>query len=201
YPEFLPGGKAVLFSIKGLFNPDYGQIALLSLATGERRVILEGGTNPRYAASGHIVFARAGAILAAPFDLSRLAVTGPAITLIEGIRIEEWGAAQFAFSTEGTLVYVNGGPAWIGKLTSVDYQGISKPFPAAAQAYGPVSLSPDGKRLAVTVVGATSDVWVYELTRGTFTRLTVEGSNYRPVWTPDGKRILYQRSSSPHQFQ
>jgi len=201
YPEFLPGGKAVLFSIKGFHNPDYGQIAVLSLATGERRVILEGGTNPRYATSGHIVFARAGAILAAPFDLSRLEVTGSAVTLIEGIRIEEWGAAQFALSPEGTLVYVSGGPAWIGNFSWVDLQGISKPLAAPAQAYGPVSLSPDGQRLAVTVVGATSDVWVYELTRGTFTRLTVEGSNYRPVWTPDGRRIVYQRSSGPNQFQ
>jgi len=200
YPEFLPGGKAVLFSIK-VQNPDYGQIAVLSLGTGERRVILEGGTNPRYSASGHMVFARAGAILAAPFDLSRLQVTGPAVTLIEGIRIEEWGAAQFALSTEGTLVYVTGGPAWIGKLTWVDHQGISKPLAAPAQAYGPLSLSPDGLRLAATVVGATSDVWVYELTRGTFTRLTVEGSNYRPVWTPDGKRIVYQRSIGPNKFQ
>jgi len=201
YPEFLPGNKAVLFSVKGFHNPDYGQIAVLSLATGERRVVLEGGTNPRYAASGHIVFARAGAILAAPFDLSRLEVTGPAITLIEGVRIEEWGAAQFALSTEGTLVYVSGGPAWIGKLTSVDHQGNSKPFAVAAQAYGPISLSPDGQRLAVTVVGKTSDVWVYELTRGTFTRLTTEGWNYRPVWTADGKRIIYQRSNAPNQFQ
>jgi serine/threonine-protein kinase len=200
YPEFLPGGKEVLFSIKGFHNPDYGHIAVLSLATGERRVVLEGGTNPRYASSGHIVFARAGALLAAPFDLSRLQVTGAAVTVIEGIRIEEWGAAQFALSPEGTLVYVSGGPAWIGKLTSVDRQGTSKPFPAAAQAYGPVSLSPDGQRLAVTVVGATSDVWVYELTRGTFTRLTVEGSNYRPLWTPDGRRIIYQRTAGPNQF-
>ena len=200
YPEFLPGGKAVLFTIKGFHNPDYGHIAVLSLATGERRVVLEGGTNPRYASSGHLVFARAGAILAAPFDLPRLEVTGPAVTLIEGIRIEEWGAAQFALSPEGTLVYVSGGPAWIGKLTWVDQQGVSKPLAAPAQAYGPISLSPDGQRLAVTVVGATSDVWVYELTRGTFTRLTVEGSNYRPVWTPDGRRIIYQRTAGPNEF-
>jgi serine/threonine-protein kinase len=202
YPEFLPGGKALLFSAKGSHNnPDYGHISVLSLATGKRRVVLEGGTNPRYAPSGHIVFARAGAILAAPFDLSRLEVAGPAVTLIEGIRIEEWGAAQFAFSTEGTLVYVSGGPAWIGKLTWVDHQGMSKALAAPPQAYGPISLSPDGQRLAVTVVGATSDVWVYELTRGTFTRLTVEGSNYRPVWTPDGRRIVYQRSIGPNKFQ
>jgi serine/threonine protein kinase len=201
YPEFLPGGKAVLFSIKGFHNPDYGQVALLALAPGERGVILEGGTNPRYAASGHIVFARAGAILAAPFDLSRLEVTGPAVTLVEGIRIEEWGAAQFALSPEGTLVYVSGGPAWMGKLTWVDHQGVSKPLAAAAQAYGPVTLSPDGQRLAVTIVGARSDVWVYELMRGTFTRLTMERSNYRPVWTPDGRRILYLRINSANQSQ
>lgn len=201
YPEFLPDGKSVLCSIKTPYNPDYGEIAVLSLSTGERRVIYKGGANPRYAASGHIVFARAGAILAAPFDLSRLEVTGPPVTLIEGIRIEEWGAAQFALSKEGTLVYVNGGPAWIGKLTLVDKQGISKPFPAPAKAYGPVSVSPDGQRLAVTVTEATSDVWVYELARGTFNRLTVEGSNYRPVWNPDGKRIAYYRTTGPNQFQ
>jgi serine/threonine protein kinase/Tol biopolymer transport system component len=201
YPQFLPGGKAVLYSINTQYNPDYGQIVVLSLATGERRIVLEGGTNPRYSASGHVVFARAGAILAAPFDLSRLEVTGPAVTLIEGLRIEEWGAAQFALSADGTLVYVSGGPAWIGKLTWVDHQGISKPLAAPAQAYGPVSLSPDGQRLAVPIAGSTSDVWVYELSRGTFTRLTVEGSNYRPLWTPDGRRVVYYRISGPNQFQ
>jgi serine/threonine protein kinase len=201
FPQFLPGDKAVLYSTNNQYSPDYGKIVALTLATGEGRVVLEGGTNPRYAASGHLVFARAGAILAAPFDVSRLEVTGPAVTLIEGIRIEEWGAAQFALSSEGTLVYVNGGPAWIGKLTWVDQQGISKPLAAPAQAYGPVSISPDGQRLAVAVAGSTSDLWVYDLTRGTFNRLTVEGSNYRPLWTPDGKRIVYYRVNGPNQFQ
>jgi serine/threonine-protein kinase len=201
FPQFLPGDKAVLYSTNNQYSPDYGKIVLFTLATGEGRVVLEGGTNPRYSASGHLVFARAGAILAAPFDVSRLEVTGPAVTLIEGIRIEEWGAAQFALSSEGTLVYVNGGPAWIGRLTWVDHQGISKPLAAPAQAYGPVSLSPDGRRLAVAVAGSTSDLWVYDLARGTFNRLTVEGSNFRPLWTPDGKRIVYYRVNGPNQFQ
>jgi eukaryotic-like serine/threonine-protein kinase len=201
YPEFLPGGKAVMFSVKTPYNPDYGEIAVLSLETGERHVVIKGGTNARYATSGHIVFARAGAILAAPFDLTRMEVTGPAVTLIEGIRIEEWGAAQFALSQEGTLVYVKGGPAWIGKLSIVDRQGNSKQLDVPAQAYGPISLSPDGQRVAVTITGATSDVWVYELNRGTLNRLTVEGSNYRPIWTPDGKRIIYFHNSGSNVFQ
>ncbi len=201
YPQFLPGGKELLYSINVQYNPDYGQTVLYTLATGERRVILEGGTNPRYAASGHIVFARAGAIQAVPFDLSRLEVTGPPTMLIEGIRIEEWGAAQFALSTEGTLVYATGGPAWIGKLTSVDSQGVSKPLSLPAQAYGPVSLSPDGQRLAVQVTGATSDVWVYDFVRGSLSRVTTEGSNLRPLWTPDGKRLIYSRRSGPNRFE
>ena len=197
YPELLPGGKAVLVSSRTSINPDYYDIAVLSLATGEWRVLLKGGTNPRYAASGHIVFSRAGTILAAPFDLSRLEVTGPSVTLVEGIRIEEWGAAQFALSPGGTLVYVSGAPAWIGRLTWVDQQGTSKPLAAPAQAYGPLRISPDGQRLAVLVAGATSDVWVYEFARGTFTRLTMEGDNGGPRWTPDGRRVVYFRSKGP----
>ena len=201
YPEILPGGKAVLFSVKTPYNPDYGEIAVLSLESGKRQVVLAGGTNPRYSPSGHILFARSGAILAAPFDLERLQVTGPAVTLIEGVRIEEWGAAQFALSQEGTLIYMKGGPAWIGKLTVVDQQGNSKPLDAPPQAYGPVRLSPDGQRVAVPVTVATSDVWIYELGRGTFTRLTTDGSNYRPIWTSDGKRIIYFRIDGPNQYQ
>jgi Tol biopolymer transport system component len=201
YPEFLPGGKAVLFSTRDATSPDKGDIGVLSLATGERRVLIKGGTNPRYAASGHIVFAGAGEILAAPFDLARLETTGPTVSLVEGIRIEEWGAAQFALSREGTLVYVSGGPAWIGTLTWVDQQGRSTPLVAPAQAYGGIHLSPDGKRLAVSVWGATTDVWVYEFARGAFSRLTVEGSISTARWTPDGKRIVYSRSTGPNQFE
>jgi eukaryotic-like serine/threonine-protein kinase len=200
-PQFLPGGKEVLYSINIPYNPDYGQIVVLSLETGQRRIVLDGGTNPRYAASGHIVYARAGAIQAVPFDLTRLEVTGPAMTLIQGIRIEEWGAAQFALSSEGTLVYVSGGPAHIGKLTWVDLHGTSKPFEAPAKAFGPISLSADGQRLAVQVAAATSDIWVYELVRGTFTRLTVDGSNLRPLWEPDGRRLVYARVKGPEQFE
>ncbi len=117
------------------------------------------------------------------------------------MRIEEWGAAQFALSPEGTLVYASGGSAWIGNLTWVDHQGNSKPLAAPAQAYGPLTLSPDGQRVALTVAGSTSDVYVYDLTRNAFNRLTTEGWNYRPVWMPDGKRIIYQRGIGPNQSQ
>jgi serine/threonine-protein kinase len=202
YPEFLPDGKTVVSSSAGGgSSPDSYDIVALSLETGEWRVLLKGGTNPRYVATGHLVFARAGTILAAPFDVSRLEVTGPAVTLVEGVRIEEWGAAQFAVSPEGTLVYLTGAPAWIGKLTWVDQHGISKPLAAPAQAYGSLRLSPDGQRLAATVFGVPDDVWVYEFARQNFTRLTTEGVSRTPRWTPDGKRIVHTRRLDPNQYQ
>jgi len=202
YPEFLPGGKAVLFSLsRAVVNPDSYHIGVVSLGTGKWHLLLEGCTNPRYAASGHIVFARGSGLLAAPFDLSRLEVTGPAVSLIEGVRVEEWGAAQYALSPDGTLIYASGGPAYIGKLTWVDRRGVSSPLAAPAQSYGSVHLSPDGQRLAVLVRGATTDVWVYEFARGTFTRLTVEEDNDSPRWTHDGKRVAYLHTKGPGQYE
>jgi eukaryotic-like serine/threonine-protein kinase len=202
YPQFLPGGKAVLFSIwPDVGDPDHFRIGVLSLVTGKWSVLLEGGTTPRYASSGHLVFAHAGGILAVPFDLSRLEITGPAITLVEGVRIEEWGAAQFALSQEGTLVYASGASAYVGKLTWVDRQGTSKPLTASPQPYGSIHLSPDGQRLAVLVMGAANDIYIYEFARATFTRLTMEGYNDVPRWTPDGKRVSYFRRNDPKQYE
>jgi serine/threonine-protein kinase len=202
YPEFLPGAKSVLFCLsQPVIHNDSFRIGVFSLETGKWHLLREGGTNPRYAASGHIVFNRAGRLLAVPFDLSRLEVTGPAVTLIEGIRAEGWVGAQFALSPDGTLVYASGSPTYISKLTWVDRRGVSNPLDAPGQSYGQAHLSPDGQRLAVAVRGITTDIWVYEFARETFSRLTVDDDHDTPQWTPDGKRIAYFRNKGPGQYE
>jgi len=185
YPQVLPGGKAVLFSSEG---------AAFSLETGEKRILVQGAQHVQYAPTGHLVYARAGAIEAVPFDLATLEVTGRAVPVIEQVLLDSVsGTAQFAFSNDGLLVYAPGAdigrtiPAWI------DRQGKVERLAMPAQIYGALKLSPDGKRLAILVRELQSNVYIYDVARGTGTRLTVEGDNYYPLWTPDGERVIFSR--------
>jgi dipeptidyl aminopeptidase/acylaminoacyl peptidase len=140
------------------------------------------------------VFARGGALLAAPFDLERIEVTGSPVPILNGVRIEITGSALFAFSRTGHLVYLPG-PAqasWQYALVWMDRKGTARPAAEAHGAFTAVRFSPDGQRLAATVSGATQDIWIYEVARGILTRFTFEGSQeFDPVWTPDGKRLAY----------
>jgi Tol biopolymer transport system component len=101
------------------------------------------------------------------------------------------GVAQFGFSQTGSLVYVAGLRTAERTLVWVDRKGAVQPLGAPPRAYRSPSLSPDGRQIAVTIEGQTSDNWIYDIARGTLTRLTFEGNNARAVWTPDGKRIAF----------
>jgi hypothetical protein len=104
---------------------------VLSLRTGERRLLLEGGTYARYVLSGHLVYARAGGLLAVPFDLKRLEVTGPPVSIVQGVSIGYLGVAQFSFSGDGSFAYVPGGPSENNRtLLWVDREGTSRPLQA-----------------------------------------------------------------------
>ena len=206
-PEFLPGGRSLLFVInRGGDDFETASIAALRLDTGEKKILLRGGTSPRYSPTGHLVYARGGVIVAAPFDAQKLEMTGPSIPLLTGVRTEGTGVAQFAFSANGILAYLPGPtPNRVPyRLVRVDRQGNLQPLDfAAADYYGP-RFSPDGKRLAVGKGEVNQDVWVADLERGTITRLTPETSEeFDPVWSPDGKRIAYstdRRSLEPQVF-
>jgi eukaryotic-like serine/threonine-protein kinase len=192
YPQILWDGKWVLVSIPVSANWDFARIAAISLKTGELEFLVDGGTNPRYVPTGHLLFTRGKTLMAVPFDLVHRKVTGGAVAVVDGVKTEAWGAAQFAVSDEGTLIYLPGVAGWIGRLVIVDRRGAATPLPPPAQAYGVLKFSPHGERLAVEVGGATDDVWLYEFARGTFTRLTTAGSNSRPTWDPDGKRVTFK---------
>jgi Tol biopolymer transport system component len=190
WPEFLPGGKALLFAANSSTN---AQVAVQSVSTGQRRNLLQAGLNPRYAPSGHLVYAQAGTLMAVPFDPQRLTVTGAAVPVLEGVLQSNSGAAQYSLSATGSLVYVPGGvQPTQRRLVWVDRKGIEQPLPAPPHAYRFPRFSPDGQRVAVTIEEPEENVWIYDLARDTLTRLTFQGSvNLMGAWTPDGKRIAF----------
>lgn len=105
-PVLLPGGRAVLF---GSIDGETERVTVLDLATGEQRILLEGGQNPAYVATGHVVFARGTTLMAVPFDAAALAVTGEPVAVVPGVRHPNTqSATDYALSSTGTLVYVPG---------------------------------------------------------------------------------------------
>ena len=194
WPEFLPGGKGVLFAASAIANNwTNAQVAVQLVGPGERRNLIQGATHPRYASSGHLIYAQGGSLMAAPFDLQRLAVTGAAAPVEEGLLQSSLGAAHYSFSATGSLVYVSGGfQANQLRLVWVNRNGAEQPLAAPARAYMNPRLSPDGRRVAVGITEQESQVWLYDLSRETLTRFTFDGNtNLYPAWTPDAKRIAF----------
>ena len=197
WPEFLPDGKAVLFT-GAPTNSSWtnSKVSVQSVGTGERRNLIQGGTYPRYAASGHLVYAQGGSLMAVPFDPRRLEITGAAVPIVEGVlQSPSSGAAQYGLSATGSLIYIPGGvQADQHRLVWVTRNGGEQPVTAPPHAYLYPRLSPDGRQVAVGITTEEeSQTWLYDFSRETLTRLTFEGKyNLNPVWTPDGKRIAIQ---------
>ncbi len=190
-PDFLPDGKNLLFTIR--LSPGF-QTALLSLETRERKVVLENARQTRYLSTGHLIYEQSitGNLMAAPFDLAALAVTGDSVPVVQGVRQNDTGFVDYSISDNGTLVYVPSTGGLDSTLVWVDRQGLATPLIEDRQAYDRLRLSPDGQRVAVAVQsGLNQDIWIYDIGRGTRMRLTVEGNNGDPVWTPDGMRVTF----------
>jgi Tol biopolymer transport system component len=204
WPEFLPGGKALLFAAgaNGL-NFTGAQVAVQSVGTSGRRRLNQVGTHPRYSPSGHLVYGQGGSLMAVPFDPRQLAVSGTAVPVVDGILQSPInGTAQYSFSDAGSLVYVPGGfQSAQRRLVWVGRNGAEQPIGAPPRAYLNPRVSPDGQRAAVTIEEQQDDqIWLYDLSRDTLTRLTFEGTLNNPaVWTPDGKRIAFSSNKDGSQ--
>jgi serine/threonine-protein kinase len=197
-PFVLPGGHAVLFTIlMGRRQIDDARIGVLDLQTGRRKILIRGGVDARYVDTGHLVYTAAGTLRAVGFDLGRLEVTGTPVPIAEDVTIASTGAANFVLAQNGTLVYVAGGGSNQRQLVWVDRNGREAPITAPPRAYTSPRISPDGTRVAVDLYDQENDVWVWDLARETLTRLTLDPGNDRfPVWTPDGRRIIFNSNRS-----
>src|SRR5467141_1450529 len=195
WPEFLPGAKAVLFSTtESSFNWANANVAVETLGTAERRNLVQSATHPRYAASGHLVYAQGGNLMAVPFDHQQLVVLGAAVPVVEGVlQSRASGAAQYSLSATGSLVYVPGGIEEDNqKLVWVTRSGTELLLAAPTHSYTFPRLSPDGRRVAVGIAEREAQLWLHDLSRETLTRFTFEGNRtLNSIWTPDGKGIAY----------
>jgi predicted Ser/Thr protein kinase len=194
WPQVLPGAEAVLFSAytAGIAFDD-ARIEVQSLRTGRRKTLVRGGTYGRYARSGHLLYVWQGLLFAAPMDLGKLELTGPAASVVDGVTANAYGGAPFDISSSGTLVYAKN-KAERQNLFWLDSTGRMVPLRAGAAEYAyNLQFSPDGKRLAVVLIeGGNPDIWVYEWERDTMTRLTfTPGFDSFPLWSPDGKHIVF----------
>ncbi len=203
WPERLPGGRAVLFTITAVTGGlDAAQVAVLDLQSGTHRLLLRGGSHAHFVSDGlpprneggHLVYAAAGRLRAVPFDLARLEVRGTPVPIISDVVTTSIGAMDAVVAGDGTLAYVSGAVSaeQTRTLVWVDRQGRETPIPAAARSYVYPRLSPDGTRMAVYSADQELDLWVWDLGRTTLTRATFDTAiDAFPVWTPDGHRVIF----------
>lgn len=193
-PRFLPDGKTVLFTIG---TGGGSHIGMLSLETGKWSVLLRGGAGARYLPTGHLVYSQAGKLRLVSFDLAQQELTGSAIPILDDVGWTNFGGMEivnFAVSRTGTLAYVPGGylagrstPVWVNR------SGLETSVAVEPGRHLHPRLSSDSRRIALTRSSdvGTGDIWIIDVERGTQTRLTVEGTNYTPLWTPDDKWVTY----------
>jgi serine/threonine-protein kinase len=200
WPEVLPGGRTVLYTVIGSDRERRAGVTdvhALQMDTRERAVVLRDAAYARYAASGHLVFYRMGALEAVPFDVARAAVLGPPVIVAGGVASVPSGvdpevSASFSLSRDGSLAYVPGDakPAartafLVSRTGSADHLGDS------VRGLVDPDLSPDGRTLAAV---HDRQIWLVDIARGVRRGVTQGPSVYAaPVWTPDGQRLVYTR--------
>jgi serine/threonine-protein kinase len=192
FPRLLPGGEAIVFSeMEGMGREFVGAIRLVDLATGEVTTLLGEGSDARYVDTGHLVYGHpSGALFAVRFDLDSREVTGSPFPVLDEVRVVPgFGATAFTASRVGTVAYLGGrDPGANRTFVVADTTGGREILPLEPSALFAPRFSPDGRKLAYE---EEAQIYVYDLVVGTNTRITFEGINVLPVWTPGGDSIVF----------
>ena len=190
YADALPDGRGVLLTVNRGNDLLQSSIAVVGPQGGEVRELFRGAM-ARYAESGHIVYTTAdGTLMAAPFDLRSLQVTGSSVVMLEGVMVKRGSASQFTLSETGTLAYVEGETTDL-TLAWYDRQGRATRLQLPPASYSRPRLSPDGAHLLVNVHGR--DLTSINLETGSRMQLGEAPTDLVGVWTPDGSRVVISR--------
>jgi serine/threonine protein kinase/Tol biopolymer transport system component len=197
WPALLPDGKTVLVTIGSFEHPDDyddATIDAVRLDTRARVTVLKGGRMAQYA-SGHLLFLRGKVLYAVPFDAATLTVSGSPVPVVDGVAGDTTtGAGDYTVSATGTLVYVPGDPTGGQHVMAwVDLKGTPTPIDLPPALYCDPKFSPDGHRIAVSIIesASTRNISVIDPVRGTATKVTFDGMNRTPLWSRDGKSLFY----------
>jgi len=194
WPQILPEEQAVLFSANASqSNWEGANIEVLSLKSGQRKIVQRGGYYGRYLPSGHLIYVRGGALYGVAFNAERLEPKGAPTMLLEDLAASDFGGGQFDFSGNGTFIYLSGKIPRMATRSIVwmDSAGKIQPLLSGPEGYSAPSISPDTKRLAVIVGLGQRDLSVYDLQREILTKVTFAGNAITGIWTPDGKHRLW----------
>jgi eukaryotic-like serine/threonine-protein kinase len=198
YPQILPDGDRVLFSVR---RKNAWYLALTTVSGGAWTLLGNGrviGEGAQYLPTGHLVYAQGGGLVATPFNPAAGVLDQPPVPLLERIETSRFGGAYFAFAPQaGTLVYLPVNTAVVDRtLMKVDRNGRATPAIETRGSYESPVLSPDGRQVAVMIVSETgSDVWLIDLERATRIRFTSGGTSAFPVWGPDGSKMAFQSTA------
>ena len=191
-PSMLPGGRMVLFSSMTK-DPGTSRIEAVSVDSGKRAVIAERATTPAWSPTGHILFARDEAVMAAPADAQTGAIRGPAVTVIPRgvIAAQGSGTMGFRFTSAGTLLYVPY-EAFTRRVFSVSRDGAALDLGLPLGRYSAPRVSPDGRRLLLE--DGRTVTQALDLARGTTQNIAPSalGTGFA-TWTTDGQRVVFRR--------
>jgi serine/threonine-protein kinase len=176
---------------------DAGSVVVQSIATGQRKVLVERAVDGRYTTSGHLIYGVGGALHAQRFDPARLEVSGAAAPVLADVFQQTsagaWGGYDYDVSDDGTLIYVPRAAAALRRvLIWVDRAGRLEELPTEPRAYQYPRLSPDHQRVALDLRDQQNDVWVWDLARAGLTPVTIGRRAGGPaIWTRDGQSVLF----------
>jgi serine/threonine protein kinase len=194
YPEALPGGRVVMAIVDNPSARTASELNIVSIdvATGDVRPLINGGTYPRYAATGHVLFLRNGALMATAIDVAARTVSDQAQAVVQDVFMNPaMASGNFAVSAAGTLAYAPGTAEDFNRqLVLVDAKGVRTPVSDERRYFEWPQASPDGQRVAVTIPGWRDSTWLIDRGRSSLTELTTgDAQGVSPIWTPDGRHV------------